>query len=105
MSYSKSVFAFDDVQPAFDKALAAEKGIRIVCASRSAAIILRSRFNYFRKLDRDENKKTYEPGHHLYGRSMYDRLILRVPPKGDANEHCVYIEKRDVSDLNIEELI
>jgi hypothetical protein len=104
VSYNKSAFAFDDVQPAFDQALAAEKGIRIVCTSHSAAIILRSRFNYFRKLDREQNKVTYEKNHHLHGKSVYDKLILRVPPKGTPNEHCVYLEKRDISDLKIEEL-
>jgi hypothetical protein len=104
MSYNRSPLAFDDIRGAFERALASPKGIRISCATWGAAVVLRSRFNYLRKLDREANKKTFEVDHPLWNRSVYDKLVLRIPPKGDKEESMLYIEKRDVEDLNIEEI-
>jgi hypothetical protein len=104
MRYSKSVMAFEDVREAFDRALEAPKGIRIPCPTRSAAMELRSRFNYFRKLDRAESSETYKEGHPLHSKSIYDRLVLRVPSKGSPEENVLIIEPRSISTLNIEEI-
>lgn len=104
MSYNKSALAFDDIREAFEKALNAPKGVRIPCADRGAAIILRSRFNYYRKLNRAENGRTYPDDHYMWNRSVYDRLVLRIPPKGTAEENVLYIEPRSVTDLVIEEI-
>lgn len=104
MSYNRSSLAFDDIREAFERALAAPRGIRIVCKDRGAAFVLRSRFNYFRKLDRDENKRTYDLEHPMHAKSPYDRLVLRIPPKFDVEEHILYIEPRSVEALEIEEI-
>lgn len=103
MGYSKAVNAFEDIEAAFERALQAPKGIRIACRSRGEAVVLRSRFNYYRKLDRKRNESIYEPDHPMHGRSPYDRLVLRIPPKGNG-DYILYIEPRSVEDLNIEEL-
>jgi hypothetical protein len=105
MSYNRSPLAFDDVREAFERALGAPKGIRVVCKDRGAAFVLRSRFNYFRTLDREENRKTYQPDDPMYGKSVYDRLILRIPPKGDKDEHVLLIEPRSVEAFDIEDII
>jgi len=104
MSYNKSPLAFDDIAEAFERALNSPKGVRISCANRGAAIVLRSRFNYFRKLNREDNKRTYPTDHHLWNRSPYDKLILRVPPKGGPEEAVLYIEPRSIDDMTIEEI-
>jgi hypothetical protein len=105
MSFNKSTLAFNDIQGAFARALETPKGIRIPCASRGAVITLRARFNYFRKLDRAENKRTYPSDHPMWGKSAYDRLVLRVPPKGHADEMVLFIEPHSIDDLIIEEIV
>lgn len=104
MPYSTSVLAFDDVKDAFEKALEAPKGIRVVCDTRASAIVLRSRFNYYRKLDRQNNAKIYPPDHHLHNRSAYDKLIIRIPYRGSQEEATLYIVPRSIDDLTIEEI-
>lgn len=104
MSYNKSLLAFDDIKPEFDKALLAKKGIKIRCDSHAKAIVLRSRFNYYRTADRKENAKSLEPAHPLHGRSVYDKLILRVPRKGDKDDNCVFLEKRSSEGWLVEEI-
>ena len=104
MSYNKSPLAFDDIREALDRALAAPKGIRIPCANRGAAVTLRSRFNYYRKMDRSENRRNYTSDHPMHGKSAYDRLALRIPPKGTDQENVLYIEPHLISDMTIEEI-
>lgn len=94
MSFNKSELAFEDVEDAFEKALSSEKGIRIPCASRGVAVTLRSRFNYYRWLNRKHNSETYPKDHPMWNRSAYDKLILRLPPKGSPEEAILYIEPR-----------
>lgn len=103
MGFSKSPFAFEDIKTMFDKALAAPKGIRIRCTTYGAAIALRSRFNYFRKVDRAENRKIYEADHPRYGWSVYDGLVLRVPP-ADSGDTNLYIEPRSAEGVTVEEI-
>jgi len=104
VGFSKSPLAFGDVREAFDRALNSPKGIRIPCETRGAAIVLRSRFNYFRKIDRDESKRVYPIDHGMYNCSAYDKLILRVPAKGAPDETVLYIEPRLSTDMQIEEI-
>lgn len=105
MNFNKSPLSFDDIREAFDRALATLRGIKIPCETRGAAVLLRSRFNYFRTLNRKENRDTYPPGHQMYGRSIYDKLVLRIPPRGSAEEAVLYVEPRSVEALNIQEII
>jgi len=104
MSWSKSPLAFDDVREAFERAIETEKGIMIRCKSHAHATTTRSRFNYFRKLDRVENQKVYPPGNPMHGKSVYDRFSLRIPPKGSPDDRTLYIEVRSIDDLDIESL-
>ena len=104
MSFNRSSLSFEDIEQAFDKALESPKGLRIKCVSRSAAIALRSRFNYYRKLNRDENKKTYPTDHPLWGKSVYDALVLRIPTRGTAEDNVLYIEPNSLGDVLIEEI-
>lgn len=105
MSYNKSILAFDDVREVFEQALASPKGIRITCENRAAATILRSRFNYYRKMDRSENGRTYPTEHPMWNKSSYDKLVLRIPAKGSPEERVLFIEPRSASNLTVEEII
>lgn len=105
MSFNRSPLAFDDARAVLDKALDTKKGLKIPCSSRGAAIQLRSRFNYYRKLDRAESKNLYDQDHPMFGRSAYDRLVLRIPPKGEKDDATLYIEPHSVEKLTIEEIV
>jgi hypothetical protein len=102
MSYSKSPLAFDDIREVFDQALAAPKGLRIPFPSRGIAISQRSRFNYFRKIDRQINMTLYPKDHSMHGHSAYDKLILSIPAKGTPEESVLYIQPRLISNMQIE---
>jgi len=104
MNFNRSLFAFADIQEAFERALNSDKGVRITCKSRGAAVSLRSRFNYWRTLNRKDNAITYDPNHVMHGRSIYDRLVLRIGPKGGLTEATLFIEPRTIEDLDIEEI-
>lgn len=105
MGYNKSPLAFDDIREVFDKALAATRGVKITCETRAAAVNLRARFNYFRKIHRAESRLVYKSTDLEYGRTPYDALQLRLSPKGDPQERVLYIEKRLAGDLSVEEII
>lgn len=104
MPFSHSLLAFDDLRPHLDRALGAERGIKITCDNHGQAVILRARFNYYRTLDRQTNGRTYEEEHPLHRRSIYDRLIMRVPKKGTPDENCVFLEKRLSETWKVEEI-
>jgi len=104
MNWNQSPLAFADIREAFDRAIATQRGIRIKCGTHAEAVIRRSRFNYFRKMNRAENKETYPPGHNLHGNSVYDTLILRIPSRGAEDATYLYIEPRTITDMLIEEL-
>lgn len=74
---SPSLLSYTDVQAAFDKAIASEKGVILRFDTAQA----RNRFMFraftFRGLDRKNNKVLYpEPAHTMHGRSIYDTLSL-----------------------------
>jgi hypothetical protein len=104
MPYNKSSQAFDDIKEAFERALAAPKGIRIPCLDRAAAIQHRARFNYFRKMNREDSKKIYDRDHPMWGCSVYDKLIVRLPSRGTPEENVLYIIPHSIDDFNIEEI-
>lgn len=62
-----------------DQAVADPKGVRVRVESEPAGIYLRMRLHQARTIDRDDNRKTYEAGHPMYGRSPYDALVFRSP--------------------------
>jgi hypothetical protein len=103
MSHNKSYLAFDDVREIFDRALIAPKGVHVSLPTRGKAVATRSRFNYFRLLDREENGKTYEKDHPMYNRSAYDKLVLRIPPKGAPDENILYIEPHSALNYIVKE--
>lgn len=76
MTASQSLLAFADCRDLFDRALESDKGIRVKCASDGAAWHLRLRMHNFRRLDRKANCATYADDHPMYGKSVYDPIIV-----------------------------
>jgi len=40
----------------------------------------------------------------MWGKSVFDKLVLRIPPKGAPDENYLYLEKRSAALFEIEEL-
>lgn len=102
MSLSKDGRAYNDVRLAFDEALRAENGINIVCKNRAEAFHLRSRFNMYRTITRNQSREVYLPDDPHYNRSPYEELICRIPPESSPNSHILYIEPRVTIKFSIE---
>src|SRR5262245_5072405 len=93
--FNKSPLAFDDIRELLDKALdRLPKALRVPCQDHSHAMSRRTRFNYFRAMDRDQNARTYPEGHPMHKKTPYDRLIFRIPRKGAPDDNYIYIEPR-----------
>lgn len=100
MATSSSRLAYEDCFEALDRALASAKGIRMTVADENSAVHMKNRLHYARKLDRDSNAETYDPGHPLHGTSQYDALVIRLR---FGAKPTILIEKIKLT-ANIEEI-
>lgn len=82
MPPTHSYLAYNDCQEAFNKALTAERGVRMKFASPAEAIRFRLRMNDFRQKDREVSKQFQPADSPLYGTSQYDTLVLSIPVLG-----------------------
>jgi hypothetical protein len=102
MTHPTSLEAFADCEEHFNRALAAERGIVIECASEGQANRLRQRLNTYRVRIRTLNSKIYPEGDPMNGKSQWDHLICRIP-KENPNE--VVIDKQAlVATVKVREL-
>ena len=104
MGFSNSIFSYQDVRELLDRALLADRGVRIKLSKVGSAHNLRQRMSYYRRLDRAENRKIYKEGDPLYDRSQYDVLIFRLSPAEDGKHTLLDIVKGSASDFDVEEL-
>ena len=106
MGLSSSILSFPDIKKYLDDAIDSENGTRIHFATHNEALAFRHRCNWFRSLDRKENMVLYPLGHQMYGRSIYDTLMLKVrPQKPDpAEPNYVLLEKVKITALKTEAL-
>ncbi len=109
MTVSTSSLSYDDIFELFDRADADGHGVRVVfdkyenlTDNRGDAFQLRIRINYARKIDRANNAKLYPKDHPLHGRSKYDIYSASIRDVG--NEAHLYLEKRNLNRLKIEDL-
>lgn len=102
MSLSDAKWAYKDCYDLMDKALKAERGIRVHLADYNSANYFRMRVHKARAVDRMEMRKAYLPEDPKYGCSEYDTLVclLRV----EDGEHYAYIQKGGIEILGIEEI-
>lgn len=91
MPMSSSPLSFADVVAIMDRALANGRGILVTRSSMGQVHHLRQRCYEMRKLDRKANSETYEVGHPMYNRSVYDKLIFS-PRLTEAEEPCLQID-------------
>jgi hypothetical protein len=121
MPYPSSPLSYGDVKELLDKALDAERGIKLIFDKHGYAINMRQRASRFRAMDRESNKKVYPEGHPMHGRSAYDTLAFRIvtgprvtPPPTLAEKESgkpsfhppyeIHFEKIDMRVHNVEEL-
>ena len=103
MSASTSRLAYRDAEEVFDAAIADGRGIRIPFSDKGDALHMRLRLHKFRQLDRDDNARTFDRGHPLYGRSNYDVIRVRVVDIDDV--WYLYLEPiNNAGQLTIERL-
>lgn len=98
MSASTSHASYDDCFQTFDEAMEQPNGIRVEVPTENEGMQLFTRLHFARSMDRDNNKKIYEgqPGHKLFGTSVYDPLVVRKPKFVDER-WWVYIEPRKIN--------
>lgn len=104
MTASTSLLAYQDCTEYMDRALEEPKGIRIQVKDEDAAIHLRSRMHYGRKLHRQENARVYadQRDHPMYGKSPYDALVIKI--KRLSEGWYLYLERTDLATLKVESL-
>ena len=79
MSLNNSRRSYDDCFGLFDRALEADRGIRIEVDDIRAANYLRMRMHHARTIDRRDNKLIYpDPEDAMHGRSIYDVFVIRI---------------------------
>ena len=83
MPSPSSPTAFQRVQALLDKALESTAGIFYPC-SEALAIRLEAEIRTVRKISRKESTKIYPTTAKQYNRSVYDRVITEVTPRGLA---------------------
>lgn len=66
-----------------DRAMEAEKGIRVRVSDFGEAYQLRVKLHTARTLDRTLSRETYDLGDPKYGVSIYDGLVVKVKQDGD----------------------
>ncbi len=104
MSLPTTLGAYRDCEEIFQRAAADRSGARVQVADYNAAVVLRTRLHYFRKLDRAANAEVYPPGHPQHGQSIYDDYFVSMYPDEDDNGYWLYIEPRSKKILTIEGL-
>lgn len=78
MGLSKSLLSYKDVQDLCDRAMQAERGIKVKPGGSMSPQTLRDRIYHFRKMQRAENAKIYPPGEPMHGVCPYDELMFEV---------------------------
>jgi hypothetical protein len=104
MSLPTRLDAYHDCIDIFDAAVANTKGRRVAFATREKANIFQLRMCNARRLHREESTRLYERDDPQWGRSPYDRLVVRKPVEDEAGEWWVYIEPHGSDILAVEDV-
>lgn len=98
MPLSKAIGSYEDCRQIFERALAAERGIRITRKDKGSAVQLRHRMNAYRSAMRKESLKIYKEGDPGWNKSPYDHLVLKV------EDNILTVTPTTIEELQIEEL-
>lgn len=106
MPVSNSRLSYSDCFTLFDKALDDSKGARYQVnggLTRGDAWQFRLRMHNARQIDRKDNRELFELGDPLYGRSIYDPLLIQI--KQDVEEKWwIYVIHTEIDEGQIESL-
>lgn len=102
MSASTSKLSYSDCFEVMDKALEADRGVRIQFNDEGNAKHFLVRCHKARVLDRHENRLTYNEGDPLYARSIYDPLMGQI--KRMDGKIWLFLRKLSAEHLVIEEI-
>jgi hypothetical protein len=103
MAMPTSLRAYSDCQELYEAAARDPKGARACLGTYEAAIGMRTRMHYFRKLDREANAETYDSGHPMHGVSTFDEYVVQIQ-SDTAGEFWLYIRPLSAKILAIEGL-
>lgn len=102
MAASTSRLSYSDCFDVLNKALSNDKGIRVEVPDYGAGNHFRVRLHTARSVDRKDNREAYSEDHKLYGRSIYDALVVQL--REEKGKWWMYIRKFSTDNLNIEPL-
>lgn len=103
MSLPTSIRAYDDCKTLYEAAALDPKGVRACLGTEGAAMGMRTRMNYYRKLDREANAEIYPSDHPMYNLSPYDIFVNLLMVDADG-EWWLYVQPRTSKILAIEGL-
>lgn len=105
MPVSSSRLSYSDCFTLFDKALDDAKGARYQVADgeHGKNQYFRMRMHQARSLDRQDNKMMLPPDDPLYGRSVYDALIIQLK-EDTLGGWWVYVTHTEINPEEIEAL-
>jgi hypothetical protein len=109
MPVSSSRLSYSDCETLFEKALADPKGARYqVIADGIPGDYGKTRYfvmrmHQFRSLDRKDNRTMFEPGDPMYGRSVYDPMIVQMKIDSEG-KYWVYVVHTEIDPNEIESL-
>lgn len=105
MPVSNSRLSYGDCFALFERALADPKGARYQCPPGDFGQnqYFRMRMHQARSLDRIDNKTMYEIGDPLYGRSVYDVLIVQLKEDTEG-KWWTYVSHTGIDEGAIESL-
>jgi hypothetical protein len=115
MPISQSILAYNDVRDTLDKAVEAERGIKLTFERYGDAIRWRYRAGKYRSMIRRQNMEVYDKSHALHGRTPYDEIEFKlktgplagVTPEGKKKfepPYEVWCQKYSIDNLRVEEL-
>ena len=104
MSLSNALDAYDDCIIYYEKALEDPTGIRVEFKEYGQAHHFSLRMHQARALHRAHLRQVYTPEDVRYGRSEFDRLVVRQPREDDAGHWWVYIERTNSRVISFEPL-
>ncbi len=96
--------AYADCYEIFDRALASKKGVRVFRDTIEATTYLRNRLNKARALDKELNRRVYQPDHPLHGSSEYYKVSVRLSFVEEKGRWACELTKNDFTEADIEEI-
>lgn len=104
MSLPTHLDAYDDCLDYFEQALADSHGLRAEFNDYGQAHLFTMRMHQARALQRSLHRRLYPEDDPRWGRSDFDRLMVRQPREDDAGHWWVYIERTNSRVISVEPL-